>query len=100
MKHTDETRARALEMIAREGVGKTSSEMGISTVTLYKWRAQARQAKETAQASGETQREEARALLEQIDKDYADDNARLAAENTRLREENARLRQALRAMLG
>lgn len=101
MKHSEETRAKALEMMKESGVSKTHEEMGISLQTLYKWR---NDEKKTLSASTLIQEDgkavlEARQALADSEAAWADERERLVAENMKLREENAKLRGALRALV-
>lgn len=100
MKHSNETKARALEMMRREGVAKTNEEMGITKATLYKWR---NEEKELAASGAAVAFADAiagaKALLAQSDANWADDKEKLLAENVLLRAENVKLRNALRALL-
>lgn len=102
MKHSEETRRNALEMIERDGVAKTHEATGISMQTLYKWRSDAKKAAQPEQVRtvDEQAVAAAREALAQSEAAWADEREKLTAENAKLRAENAKLRDALRALLG
>ena len=102
MKHSEKTRAEALEMMAREGVAKTHEKMGITKATLYKWRNEANAPKENVEVASEDKADtvaKARAVLAESEKTWADEKEQLKAEIAALRSENEKLRNALRDLL-
>ena len=86
MKHSEEIRTQALDMMEREGVAKTHEAMGISMQTLYKWRNGAKGANVaavTTQAVDEKAIEEARRTLAASEAAWADEKEKLMRSSVR-----------------
>lgn len=67
MKHTEETRKNALEMMKEIGAQKTHEATGISLMTLYKWRNAEASATQSAAAADSSVVDAARKLLAEGD---------------------------------
>ena len=86
-KYKQETRERALALMAEKGVKAASEEMNINVMTLYKWR------REENGAAPKT-----KAALEGMDALLAEDVAAKDRRITELEAENARLNDTVKGL--
>lgn len=99
MRHTPETKKKALASIEKIGVKKTREAMGISAQTLYKWKNEGKEV-----IVGEKKPVGAKVAGAQnaikANDDYLQEKiAQLEAENAALRTTNANLKKALLAFM-
>ena len=103
-KYDQETRARAMAMMAEKGAKATSDELHINVMTLYKWRREGQE--DAPKAKAKAALEGMDALLNEDlaarDKRIADleaENARLNETVKGLEERNTRFRAIIEALI-
>lgn len=101
-KYDQETRARAMAMMAEKGAKATSEELHINVMTLYKWRREGQEDAPKAKAALEGMDALLKEDLAARDRRIADleaENARLNETVKGLEERNSRFRAIIEALI-